>query len=705
MHTEHHASGHDLLRRQLNAATAGGQVNVDALSELVAATYHRFEQSIAGLDRQSRARMAVAIEERRRGETELRTQAHRFDVALENMSYGLCMYDASHRMVLCNRRYAELYKLPPQLLVPGTPYRDIVAHRVMQGIVKCEKTAEAVERKLAAMEQLPTDAPTSRVDEFEDGRMICVSRQPMADGAWVSTHMDITDREKLNAELQAASQAKSDFLATMSHEIRTPMNGVLGTLELLLDQEQSKTQRMLTLTARDSAVGLLSILNDILDYSKLEAAKVELDVVSFSPEQVIDDVISLFQPMAAAKGLKIATSVASDLPLWLAGDPARLRQILTNLTGNAVKFTPAGGINVRCSAETGDDGRVLTRFDVIDTGIGIAKDAAGRLFKRFSQSDNSTTRKFGGTGLGLAICKQITELMGGRIGVAAAPGGGSQFWFEVPFTLAAPPVISIEDNTDDSVSQPARQLSVLVVDDNRVNRMIVDMMLSKHGHKVSTAVNGREALEAVKHGAFDLVLMDVQMPEMDGPTATRQIRALAGPQRSIRIIALTANAMPGHREEYLGAGMNDYVAKPINAKTLMSMINKSAPASIIGSSEQNPPAKEPSLDLPVIDNLIIASWSEGMDPADIREALSCLPDESARSLHEIKAAIASGDLTEAKRIAHRLKGMANNLGARRLAAIARSIEVDAPTVAVAAAKLGALEVATSETLAGLRLIA
>jgi signal transduction histidine kinase/DNA-binding NarL/FixJ family response regulator len=520
-----------------------------------------------------------------------------------------------------------------------------------------------------------------------------------------------------NRALEAATNAKSEFLATMSHEIRTPMNGVLGTLELLLDSPLSNGQKNLAATARSSAESLLVILNDILDYSKLEAAKVELDVVDFSPEQVVDDIVSLFQSRAKSKGLSIDLSIASNVPLWLAGDQARLRQVLSNLIGNAIKFTEQGGVSVSCRYKAASFGQSLVRFEIFDTGIGIPAEAVGRLFERFSQTDSSTTRKFGGTGLGLAISKQIVQLMGGEIGVITDVDEGCTFWFEVPMTEGQQPS-ALDEQAE--VTKPSRRLRILVADDNRVNRMIAEMLLAKQGHTVETAVNGLEAVAAVRKTQYDLVLMDVQMPEMDGITATSQIRSLAGPECNVKIIALTANAMTGQREEYLANGMNDYVSKPINSKLLFAAIERVASGVAIVtptmlsidadrrriSRRSSDAANDDQFGkLPVFDKSVIAAWSSGMNQADVSATLECVPDESVKSLNEIKAAIAAGDLTEAKRIAHRMKGMASNLGAARLAAVARSIELDAPSIEVVSHRLPLLTATTDETLVQLRAIA
>jgi signal transduction histidine kinase/CheY-like chemotaxis protein len=519
-----------------------------------------------------------------------------------------------------------------------------------------------------------------------------------------------------NRALEAATNAKSDFLATMSHEIRTPMNGVLGTLELLQDTALTAGQKHLTVTARSSAESLLGILNDILDYSKLEAAKVELDIVDFSPEQVVDDIVSLFLPRAHSKGLCIDVSIAAGVPMWLAGDQTRLRQVLGNLIGNAIKFTETGGVSVSCAHKTSANGQLLARFEVFDTGSGIPSAAVGRLFTRFSQSDSSTTRKFGGTGLGLAISKQIVQLMGGQIGVTTELGEGCTFWFEVPVAKGRQPTVFAGD---EFVAAPTRRLHILVADDNRVNRMIAQMLLAKHGHTVDTVVNGREAIAAVRKTSYDVVLMDVQMPEMDGITATAQIRALNEPMCSTKIIALTANAMVGQREDYLASGMDDYVSKPINSKLLFSALERTTsraavPAPVTKLPLERRRMSRRSADLiedlqfsvvPVLDKSVMAAWSDGMDKADIDATLECVPDESIRSLNEIKVAIGLGDLKEAKRVAHRMKGMASNLGATRLAAVARSIEIEAASIEVAADHLEMLSATTDETLIELRAIA
>lgn len=540
-------------------------------------------------DRSGRKMGAVCtmqdITEAKSANRRLETSSKRFESLVETSPVGIFLMDQNCKTLLWNPGCEKLFGWTKEEALGRTvPFFSPQAHAAVTRLIR----ENAILR-----EKVTQDV----VEKTKDGREVAIqySCVPLMNEEnqvtdYLTVVVDITDikqRElnilESNRALRAATVAKSEFLANMSHEIRTPLNGVIGIAELLLDSELTEEQREYMRLLQTSAENLLTIISDILDFSKVEAGKLDIENVNFDFESIVGEVHRALELPAKAKNLLLSRSVSGEMSTRYMGDPGRIRQVITNLVNNAIKFTKSGVVSTSLNTKSVDGNRTEIRVEVTDSGMGIADETVERLFKPFSQADSSTTREFGGTGLGLSICKRLIELMGGTIGVESQLGKGSTFWFVLTLENAPKEVIRKLEKATDTSMPVKKGMKILVAEDNSTNQMITVEMLSRLGLRADLVENGKAVLEALRTQHYDLVLMDCHMPEMDGYEASHLIRKSTAPEQSdVTIIAMTANAMKGDREKCLAAGMDDYVTKPVKIEDLEKAIHRNMKKTSMG---------------------------------------------------------------------------------------------------------------------------
>ncbi len=549
-----------------------------------------------------------------RVKSKLSSSVATLDQALSAMAEGFLLCDAQDRVVMWNKRYVEILPGVNNVVAVGMPFERLAQYGARQSLPN-GSDAQRQAWVQARLHQRLTGVQSLDINTA-DGRQLSLLERRLPDGGMVSTYRDVTATERrLAAATQAAeqaSQAKSQFLANMSHEIRTPLNAVLGLNALMLDSALQSEQRRYAELIRSSGQLLLALINDILDFSRVEAGHLQLEALPYCPQRAAQEVVALMRERAQAKSLQLVFDAPATPWPQLVGDEVRIRQILFNLVGNALKFTEQGQVQLSMQLVWAEQPALAgsaappapvawLKLRVQDSGIGMEPQVLDKLFERFTQADNSTARQYGGSGLGLAITRELVHLMGGRITATSVQGQGSCFEVDLPCTLAAPIEAPMPDSDCDSgwptpleSHHRATGLRILVAEDNPVNQVLIQAVLDRLGHHCEIVNDGRQAVHAAQATAFDLILMDVQMPQMDGLAATAAIRKLEGEAARLPIIAMTANARREDRASCLAAGMDDYVSKPLDVAQLSAALQRAACGDRAGLARLTSDRREPA---------------------------------------------------------------------------------------------------------------
>jgi signal transduction histidine kinase/CheY-like chemotaxis protein/HPt (histidine-containing phosphotransfer) domain-containing protein len=616
------------------------------------------------------------VAERYKNSTEI------LNAAIDAIGEGFVIYDDHDRLLMCNERYREIYAESADLLQPGMTFAEIIRIGAERG-----QYAEAEGRvEEWVKERLDAHRRGGRriIQKLGNGRYIRIEERITPKNYIVGIRVDVTDLQLALLEAETANQFKSHFLANMSHELRTPMNGILGMAHLALSRDLPRDVRDHIETIEQSTKRLLGVVNDILDFSKIQAGGLSFEAEAFDIRTLIKDQLALVNHAAHAKGINLAADIDDDIPPVLIGDQFRVGQIVMNYLGNAIKFTDTGSVTVTVSqASSGDDDVTLT-VSVSDTGIGMSEEQKAKLFSPFVQAESSISRRYGGTGLGLSICKELAELMGGYVSVESTLGKGSTFRFTVQLGRSATGSVKYEESRPKhSGAKNAQNYEILrgtrllLVEDNEVNQKVALGILGAGGISVDIAGNGAEAISKIQENNFEIILMDMQMPVMDGLTATRKIRELEK-YADLPIIAMTANAMAEHRNQCIDAGMNDFISKPFNPadlfQTIWKWVTGESDAEMFGTldldhSDIQLPGQIPGLDIRA--GLRRVAGMKGL----YLNTLRSFAEQQADAVSRIRVALSEGDIKRAERDAHTLKGLVGIIGAYDVQKHAEIIEV------------------------------